>query len=63
MYVASEINDQNECTPCSDIDGTTFDSVQAAGDAYPNGGYLYCEGGMRCRGTVIAIWGGEPNLG
>jgi hypothetical protein len=58
VYVASEINDQNECDPCSDIDNTEFASLAEAQAAYPNGGYLYCDGGMRCRGTYAAIWGG-----
>jgi hypothetical protein len=59
VYTASEILDDNTCGPCEDIDGTDFGSLDDADAAYPNGGYLDCEGGMRCRGTVVAVWGGE----
>ena len=56
-YVASEKNDANRCDPCKDIDGTEFDDLDAVRAAYGSGGYLRCEGGVRCRGTVVAIWG------
>lgn len=55
-YVASERNDANRCDPCSEIDGTEFDDLDAVRAAYGAGGYLRCEGGVRCRGTVQAIW-------
>jgi len=57
-YLASEIEDDNTCKPCQDEDGLEFTSLAEAQDAYPNGGYLFCEGGMRCRGTVVGFWGG-----
>jgi hypothetical protein len=62
QYVASEVLDQNTCEPCSDIDGSFFGSLAEAADAYANGGYIGCEGGLRCRGTVVALWGEVPNL-
>lgn len=55
-YFASEKNDSNRCQPCTDIDGTEFDDLAAVQGAYGAGGYLRCEGGIRCRGTVTAVW-------
>lgn len=55
-YVATEKNDANRCDPCSEIDGTEFDDLDAVRAAYGSGGYLRCEGGVRCRGTVTAVW-------
>jgi len=59
VYMSSEIEDDNTCIPCSDIDGTEFPTLADAEASYPNGGYLLCEGGMRCRGAVYGMWGGE----
>jgi HK97 family phage portal protein len=55
-YFASEKNDSRVCDPCSEIDGTEFDDLDAVRAAYGAGGYLRCEGGVRCRGTVTALW-------
>jgi HK97 family phage portal protein len=55
-YVADERMDSNTCLPCKDIDGTEFDDLAAAQAVYGAGGYLQCEGGIRCRGTVAATW-------
>lgn len=55
-YFATERNDSNRCDPCTDIDGTEFDDLDAVQAAYGTGGYLRCEGGIRCRGTVTAVW-------
>ncbi|MFB4275738.1 hypothetical protein ACBJ59_10635 [Nonomuraea sp. MTCD27] len=53
---ASEVLDSGTCEPCRDIDGTTFDNLAAAEAAYGTGSYIHCQGGIRCRGTVYAIW-------
>lgn len=53
-YFAREKSDA--CDPCKDIDGTEFDDLDAVRAAYGTGGYLHCEGGIRCRGTVEASW-------
>lgn len=53
-YFASEKTDA--CDPCKDVDGTEFDDLDAVRAAYGTGGYLRCEGGIRCRGTVVATW-------
>jgi HK97 family phage portal protein len=55
-YFASEKNDSRVCDPCSEIDGTEFDDLDAVRAAYGAGGYLRCEGGVRCRGTFVAVW-------
>lgn len=55
-YVASERNDRNTCGPCKEIDGTEFEDLDAVRAVYGSGGYQGCEGGIRCRGTVVAVW-------
>jgi hypothetical protein len=55
-YIATEVLDASTCAPCSEIDGTVFDDLDAAQAAYGNGTYINCLGGIRCRGTVFAIW-------
>ena len=57
-YTASEIEDGNTCEPCRGIDGTVFGTLTEAEGAYPSGGYIDCLSMLRCRGTVIARWGG-----
>ena len=54
--VASEILDGNTCPPCRDIDGHEFDNLDDARAAYPEGTYIACLGGVRCRGTVFGLW-------
>ncbi|MFI7449549.1 hypothetical protein ACIBQX_18780 [Nonomuraea sp. NPDC049714] len=56
QYIASEVLDAATCGPCRDIDGHTFDDLDAARAAYGNGSYVLCEGGIRCRGTVFALF-------
>lgn len=51
--VASEKNDANACQPCKALDGTVFDGAAGAWAAYGTGGYHACQGGVRCRGTVV----------
>jgi len=53
---ASEILDQNVCTACNGIDGTEWATLAEAETAYPIGGYVDCEGGLRCRGTLVATY-------
>lgn len=55
-YTACEVNDLRTCQPCEDIDGTVFADLAAAQAAYGAGPYRLCEGGIRCRGTVVATW-------
>jgi HK97 family phage portal protein len=55
-WVASEKNDSNTCTPCREIDGTSFATLAEVTAAYGAGPYHACQGGVRCRGTVTAQW-------
>jgi hypothetical protein len=55
-YFASEVLDSNTCKKCRDIDGTKFDDMDAAAQAYSGGGYTDCLGRLRCRGIVVAVW-------
>lgn len=58
-WYATERNDSNACGPCRDIDDHQFNSLQDANAAYPNGGYINCKGGVRCRGSVVPVWESE----
>lgn len=55
---ASEILDRNTCTQCNAIDGSEYPSVEAgeAAGYAGGGGYTSCEGGLRCRGTLVAVY-------
>lgn len=59
---ASEVNDSHTCPPCRAIDGKWLGNANDEGvsrsvrDAYPSSGYVGCQGGPRCRGTIVAIW-------
>jgi hypothetical protein len=59
---ASEVMDRNTCGPCRRINGrwlgNTTDMAQIT-RSYPSGaygGYIDCEGGVRCRGTIVGVW-------
>ncbi|MCA1570778.1 MAG: DUF935 domain-containing protein [Chloroflexi bacterium] len=56
ILAASEILDANTCGPCAAVDGQQFDSLADAEDAYASGGYVGCDGGLRCRGVLVAVW-------
>lgn len=58
---SSELLDTNTCTACVGEDGTEFDTMDAAEFSYPGGGYAGCEGGERCRGTLVATYDEEAN--
>lgn len=53
---ASELLDTNTCTNCTAKDGTEYLTLGDAEKDYPTGGYTECEGGPRCRGTLVAIY-------
>lgn len=46
----------HNCTPCRRIDGQRLPTLDAMMLAYGGGGYLFCEGRERCRGTARAVW-------
>jgi HK97 family phage portal protein len=60
--IATEVNDRNTCSPCAQIDGTSFGfsddpaAVDAAQAAYPTSGYTDCQGRDRCRGALAALY-------
>lgn len=62
QVVATEVHDRSTCDPCDDINGTVFGysddpaAIAAAEAAYPAAGYILCEGGPRCRGTVFGLY-------
>jgi HK97 family phage portal protein len=58
-YFASEQLDGNTCAPCRKVEGTRYDTIAESKEDYPVGGYRKCEGGSRCRGTIVAIWSTE----
>lgn len=58
-YWASEILDANTCPPCLELDGTEFADLAAARAAYASGGFVGCDGRLRCRGIIVATWGDD----
>ena len=55
-YFASEVLDTNTCKNCRAIDGQQFTDMDQAEEAYVSGGYRLCQGKLRCRGIVVAVW-------
>ncbi|MET8866526.1 hypothetical protein ABZW11_26610 [Nonomuraea sp. NPDC004580] len=56
QYISTEVLDASTCGPCRAVDGEQFDDLAAAEAAYGTGSYIDCQGGIRCRGTVFALW-------
>lgn len=56
---ASELLDAATCGPCSLVDGREYPTLDRAHADYPEGFYRSCEGGDRCRGTLVYVWEGE----
>lgn len=50
---ASELLDGATCPACAEVDGREYPDVEAAREDYPLGGYRDCDGGARCRGTLV----------
>ena len=54
---ATEMLDGHTCGPCAKIDETEWGTLEEARKFYPEGqGYVKCEGGPRCRGTLVFVW-------
>ena len=52
----------HNCEPCAAVDGTQYATMDDALVDYPGGGiYRACDGGDRCRGTLVAIFSTEDN--
>jgi HK97 family phage portal protein len=61
-YYATEVLDGSTCKPCKNIDGKRLPTLDAVLLAYGGGGgYLFCEGRDRCRGTFVAFWSNGDN--
>jgi hypothetical protein len=54
-FYSSELLDAATCGPCRQVDGKQYVSVTDAQRDYSFGGFNGCQGGPRCRGTVIAV--------
>lgn len=52
---ASELLDRNTCPVCANKDGEEYTTVDSALVDYPSGGYVSCQGGIRCRGTLVGV--------
>lgn len=50
---SSELLDGSTCLPCSAVDGREYESLEAAREDYPLGGFKDCRGQARCRGTLV----------
>lgn len=58
---ASELLDTATCGPCARVDGRTYTTLEEALLDYPGaGGHVFCEGGQRCRGTLVYVWDEAP---
>jgi len=56
QYAASEVLDAGTCKPCKEIDEHVFESLAEAKAHYLTGGFINCEGRLRCRGIIVALW-------
>jgi hypothetical protein len=55
-FFGSALLDVNVCDPCREDDGREFDSLLEAELTYPVGGNKDCQGGVRCRCTIVATY-------
>lgn len=53
---ASELMDGATCGPCARVDGKEYATLADALVEYETGGYGACDGGARCRGTLVFIY-------
>lgn len=58
---ASELLDGATCPKCAVIDGQEYATVEQAREDYPLGGYVNCDGGPRCRGTLVFEYHGDED--
>lgn len=59
VIYASEILDRNTCGPCSLVDERSYATLAEARVDYPTGTYRGCQGGLRCRGTLVFLYSSE----
>lgn len=61
-YYASEVLDKNTCEFCAAVNKRWLgNSLGEAQRLYPRAGYIDCKGGIRCRGTIVAVWRPEQS--
>lgn len=61
-YYSSEVLDGRTCKYCAAVNRRWLgNSLAEANKLYPRAGYVDCEGGIRCRGTVVAVWRPEQS--
>lgn len=61
-YYASEVLDGSTCKYCAAVNRRWLgNSLTEASKLYPRAGYIDCLGGIRCRGTVVAVWRPEQS--
>lgn len=53
---ASELLDGATCDLCGEIDGQEYESMEDALLDYPRGYFDSCQGGARCRGTLVVMF-------
>lgn len=58
---ASELLDPNTCVACEEVDGTNYSTMAAALRDYPEGTYVKCLAGPRCRGMLVVVWSEETS--
>lgn len=61
---ATEVMDASTCPACAEVDGRFIcntDDLAPLYKLYPLTGYINCEGGIRCRGSVTGVW--RPQTG
>lgn len=59
-FFASELLDGKQCDPCQGLDGKRYDSLADARLDYPEGYAARCQGGPRCRGTIVSLYRPAP---
>jgi HK97 family phage portal protein len=59
---ANETLDKSTCGPCRTVNGRWLGNsdngtdMEQVNKTYPLAGYIDCEGGVNCRGTVTGVW-------
>ncbi len=61
-YYSSEVLDSNTCKFCAAVNRRWLGNTLAEANVlYPRAGYIDCLGGIRCRGTIVAVWRPEQS--
>lgn len=61
-YYSSEVLDGHTCKYCAAVNRRWLGNTLAEANLlYPRAGYIDCLGGIRCRGTIVAVWRPEQS--